>query len=506
MKSRTRAISEVSAMNGTGALFVRGGQEKIRHSVRNRKRILLISTVMSLTLGSSTISAIAGALDCARATSLAEQTVCASAGLRQSDGRLSRLYGRVLSALPQQRVALRAGQLAWLKRRDQCGANADCIDQRYQTRVIELQARLVDAIAYRPDAQDMAALGDLRALVEAERKRDSTFPLDEVIERLRVKTGVASFNNVRVDGRDQATFPTVRPKGVTPDEWKALQASGIDGGGENGTASYLLIDFDGHGSRDLVVDTYSGGTGLFSCINTLRRKGDGFEGNYHRSGGVNLDRDADEDSGQSCLYTLNGRGANQSTDWIRLRGRVYAAYRDSEYGVDNVYLIRPFTVVGELPVLTLQYRYQLSVPAVQKRDDGKTTVTLDSRLHAALTNALRFVDDRSARDAVSRTPLCPIPPDVKGEDREEYYSYGLGHYTYEIVGDMPIKVGGKCYFGRMVDWFGAYGKDGLTAQIWMREPGDAGMDSEQTFTVHGLRTATGTEASIGKLAGDSGTR
>ncbi|WP_244145148.1 lysozyme inhibitor LprI family protein [Paraburkholderia tuberum] len=492
-------------MNDAIASFARGGRGKNRHSVGNGKRRLLISTVMSLVLASSSISAIAAGLDCARATSSAEQTVCTLEGLRQADGRLSHVYGRLLGALPQQRVALRAAQLAWLKARDQCGANADCIDQRYQSRIADLQARLVDAVAYRPDAQDMAALGDLRALVEAERQREPTFPLDKVIEQLRIKTGVTSFDNVGGDGLDRAKFPTVRPKGVTPDEWKALQASGIDGGGENGTASYLLINLDGDGPRDLVIDTYSGGTGLFSCINTLSRKGGRFEGNYQRDGDDSLDGDGDDGTGQSCLYTLNGRGANQSGDWIRLRGRVYAAYRDSEYGVDDVYLIRPLTVVGEVPVLTVRYRYQLSVPVVQKKDDGHKTVTLESRLHTALTNALHSVGDEAARDAGSRTPLCPIPSTVKGDDREEYYSYGPGHYSYEIVGDMPIKVGNKCYLGRMVDWFGDYGKDGLTAEIWMREPGDAGADSEQTFTVHGIRTAIGTEMSIGKMAGDGGT-
>ncbi|WP_321921261.1 hypothetical protein [Paraburkholderia guartelaensis] len=85
----------------------------------------------------------------------------------------------------------------------------------------------------------------------------------------------------------------------------------------------------------------------------VRRKGGRFEGNHQRGGDDSLDGDGDDGTGQSSLYTLNGRGANQSGDWIRLRGRVYAAYRDSAYGVDDVYLIRPLTVVGEVPVSSL---------------------------------------------------------------------------------------------------------------------------------------------------------
>jgi hypothetical protein len=47
-----------------------------------------------------------------------------------------------------------------------------------------------------------------------------------------------------------AHFPTKRPKGVSQDELAALVKSEIDGGGENGHASYTLLDIDGDGKRD----------------------------------------------------------------------------------------------------------------------------------------------------------------------------------------------------------------------------------------------------------------
>lgn len=455
--------------------------------------------VVGMALFASAAHSVAAGIDCARAKRPVEQTVCASSELRQSDERLSRAYARLQRAAPGQREALRAAQLEWLKTRDQCGADPACLDSRYQSRMADLQARLAAVLAYRPDEQDMAALADLRALVEAQRRQDPVFPLEKALAQVRVTLPATTFANVGGDAMEPAKFPTGRPNGVTPDEWKALQASAIDGGGENGNAQYTLVDLDGDGRRDLVIDTYSGGTGLWSLVSVLRRKGNRFEGRYASDDGDKRAAGSDDDgTGQPALYSINGRGANQSADWIVLRGRVYAAYRDSHYGVDDLYLLRPFTVVGEVPKLTVRYRYRLSVPVVQQSEDGRTSKTIDKQLHAALTKALHFVGDERAGDAGADRALCPIPASVEGDERLEYYNYGPGHYSYETVADMPIHVGSECYLGRMVDWFGGYGKEGLSAQLWMRKPG-AQDGSEQTFTVDGVRAAVSIETSLGTL-------
>ncbi|WP_175957777.1 hypothetical protein [Burkholderia sp. BCC0405] len=113
------------------------------------------------------------------------------------------------------------------------------------------------------------------------------------------------------------------------------------------------------------------------------------------------------------------------------------------------------------------------------------------------------MSDSTARDAGSDAPLCPIPPSVQGDDRSEYSSYGPGHYTYEIVGDMAVHVGDTCYIGRLIDWFGDYRKDGLVAQLSMRLPRDES-DREQTFSVNGIRTVTSVATSIEKMTVNSG--
>ncbi|MPV69096.1 hypothetical protein [Burkholderia sp. BE17] len=113
------------------------------------------------------------------------------------------------------------------------------------------------------------------------------------------------------------------------------------------------------------------------------------------------------------------------------------------------------------------------------------------------------MSDSSARDAGSDTPLCPVPPSVQGDDRSEYMSYRPGHYAYEIVRDMPVHVDGTCYISRLVDWFGAYGKDGLMAQMSMRLPRDD-TGHEQTFSVNGVRSVTSVATSIEKMTVNSG--
>ncbi|WP_423763321.1 hypothetical protein [Burkholderia sp. NLJ2] len=79
----------------------------------------------------------------------------------------------------------------------------------------------------------------------------------------------------------------------------------------------------------------------------------------------------------------------------------------------------------------------------------------------------------------------------------------MNHDAYEIVGDMPVHVGGACYIGRLVDWFGDYGKDGLMARMSMCLPRND-TDREQTFGANGVRTVAFVATSIGKMAMNRG--
>ncbi|MBB1624369.1 lysozyme inhibitor LprI family protein [Achromobacter sp. UMC71] len=439
-------------------------------------------------------AAAAAGMDCGQARTPTEKTICADPGLYALDAELGTAYGKLRAAQPQQADALRQTQRGWLKQRDLCRADAACLRARYEARVGALQGQLARAQGYQPDETDRLALADLRQAVDAARPNDPAFALEKALETLSVKAGTTAFSNVRdKDSDDVAHFPAARPDGVTDDEWRALLASGLEIEAEGGNVGYTLMDLDGDGRRDLVIDAYVGGTGLFSDVSAWRRDGARF---------VPSDvGDANGDAGSS-LYTINGRGANQEGTWIRLRDRVYVAYRVGAYGQDRVYLMRPLHRIGDVPTLTVRYRYGMSVPKQQKHENG-TTRTLDDTLHAALTRALTGIDTSQVREAYSgEEPLCPIPDGVSRDDRDSYYSFGAGHYSYEIVGDMAVYVGQRCYIGRVVDWFGSYGKDGLAAQLWIRDPGPDG--KEETFNLTGTRNVIKTDMSIGPVAGDNG--
>ncbi len=77
---------------------------------------------------------------------------------------------------------------------------------------------------------------------------------------------------------------------------------------KNGKVSFTLIDLDGDGKRDLIIDSYVGGTGLFSYTGVLKRGDSAFES-------VNNADSNDDDNFDAgvpgALYSINDRGANQ---------------------------------------------------------------------------------------------------------------------------------------------------------------------------------------------------
>jgi len=355
-------------------------------------------------------------------------------------------------------------------------------------------ACIVDAgAAGVPDKTDMEALDALRQAMETAHRTDPELPYDKAIDSLRIRSGTALFSNEpdKGDGSGLSRFPRKRPDGVSAAEWHTLQASHIEGGGENGRASYMLVDLDGDGQRDLVIDTYTGGTGMYSSISALRQNG----GRFVVPGAPPAPPPEQPDA--SYLYALNGRGGNQAADWIRLRGRVYAAYRDSRYGVDNIYLLRPWHSDGQVPRLVIRYRYAFSVPALQPSQNGQAS-RLSPALHRALTEAAKLAAIQADKPVDGElTPLCPVPADATDEVRDAYSRYGPGHYTFEIVADVPVLVGTECHIGQLRNWYGGYtpGK-GLDAQLCVRKPEELERTEDTCYAAWAPRTVIGITADV----------
>lgn len=443
----------------------------------------------------------AASMNCARAATATEHAICATPSLAELDRELAEAYTRRLAAHgpsdAQAGNAVRQAQRAWLKARNRCGSDVSCLRGAYEERTAELKTFAAQADVYQPDEIDRLAADDLRAAIAAQRQKGPELPLETALEAFRIPPAqVTRFaSDSGLERTTASLLPAQRPAGVSEDEWRALRASRIEVDAEGGNVSYTLVDLDGDGQRDLIVDAYAGGTGLFSYVSTLRRVGDAFQAaGGKRSEGVD----------NAYVYSLNGRGANQDGTWIRLRDRTYAAYRVGYYGVDTVYLLRALQPVGDVPAVTVHYDYDLQLPRVQARDDGSAPVTLSNRLHRDLMAALPNVRlAQGERPTAGNPPLCPIPAGTPEDERAAYQGLGPGHYTFEIVADFPVYLDGVCHLGRLIDQFGAYYTEegGLLAQYQVARPGT---DESTTYEVRGKRRATDVSTSVTAVQGDNG--
>ncbi|MHA3736542.1 lysozyme inhibitor LprI family protein [Pseudomonas sp. Eth.TT006] len=432
--------------------------------------------------------AMANGMDCEKAASAVENAVCADKRLYALDVQMGSAYRELMKISGEGQPELKRTQRLWLKARNQCDADIACLEQSYRDRLKLLQSQQMDAMAHRPTGIDQQVVEDLqRSIQKASEGGNREVAVERVLASLIIDSGETSFSgDVDNDNPSELThFPATIPKDVSADEWKALTATGIDAAAETGQTAYSLLDMDGDGQRDLIVQTYAGGTGMFTYVETWRRDGDRF-----------VKRSPEP---ESALFYTNDRGANQSVYWIKARGNIYVAYRNGAYGVDHIYLLNPLEINREVPTVTVRYRYSLNVPSTQHKDDGTSTFELQPDLRLTLNQAITKANEaQTDRVNTQHTPLCPIPATGAGEN--DYYSYGPVHYSVEDVFDLSVFIGNDCYIGKLVDWFGSYDeKKGLFAQLALRRPDT---DAEgRSYEVNARRQVIEVSTSIGKADG-----
>ena len=406
----------------------------------------------------------AAGFECVGVDMPAERAVCRDDVLRDLDLQLNAAYQVRLRNMTAQQAQWRASQRAWLKTRNACDADTVCLAQRYRERISVLQ--------YRADAVDRRALLQLQQAIEQRARQAPESALEQALQALAIERGTTTFSNApgADDPGGQAVFPRRRPAGVTGDEWRALLRTRIEADAEHGSVSYMLLDVDGDGQRDLVVDAYVGGTGLFNYVYVLPRRDSRFAGE------VGIDAMLWD---VQSLYSLNGRGSHQFAYWVRLQGRVYAAWVNGQYGRDRVYLLNPLYPSGKVPNLSVRYAYELAVTGRQPASQGDAPLPLEPDEHRALTQALTaFADGTLHGPWNGEAPLCPTS--AGGEEGV----LDVSHYSIEVVGDVQVWLRGECRPGRFIDWFGSYGRDGLYAQLLTRPPGQ---NEARTYEVQGRR-------------------
>ena len=88
-------------------------------------------------------------MDCAKAKSAAEQTICKNYALGQAEARMATLYGIATSLVAMgQRGDMQGAQRDWLQTRENCGDRVGCLTTAYAMRIKDLNATIA-AIAAR---------------------------------------------------------------------------------------------------------------------------------------------------------------------------------------------------------------------------------------------------------------------------------------------------------------------------------------------------------------------
>lgn len=314
-----------------------------------------------------------------------------------------------------------------------------------------------------PAAADAAVL--LKA-IQAHAAQDKEFALENALRAFEAP-GVVQIGTQRQNESDdaQCVWPARKPAAVTDDEWQALRRSVVPQPGELGCSTYLLMDMDEDGRRDLLQRTYVGGTGLFTEYSALKRVGRRFVAPTQRQ---TQGDQANEGTGPE-LFSTNDRGANQWYHLIKLQGRFYVAYVEGSFGRDHVALLRPTEQPAGVAAITVDYRYQFSVP--RRQTFGPEGQARKLELRPALQSTLEAALARHVGAPRAQTPLpaCPAPAGASEEEAARYAGFGPVHYSMETAADFPFHWQGHCHIAQLNTWFGRYDrKSGLFNQLRVR--------------------------------------
>ena len=111
------------------------------------------AAVAVLAIGTPTVTFAAdyAPINCAKAASAAERTICRSYALGQAEARMATLYGIDMSLVAMgQRGDIGDAQRQWLKTREACGANVACLTKAYNSRINQLNEVITGIASHGP--------------------------------------------------------------------------------------------------------------------------------------------------------------------------------------------------------------------------------------------------------------------------------------------------------------------------------------------------------------------
>lgn len=345
---------------------------------------------------------------------------------------------------------------------------------------------------------DQQALQQLNTILTGLQQDNAEFLLssvDKALNQLQISAGVTKFT---LNYDSEAPLSRNRPSSdITPDEWQAfLRTNLLTAAGEARKADFMLIDLDGDGKRDLIIESYIGGTGLFSYTGVLKRGKDKFYS-------INRDPQADEFI-PGGFFSLNGRGADQHAWWIMLQGQVYALWMNGSFGVDRFYLLRPFSGLEEQPVVSVHYHYDLKLQGIW-HDDGLAQTEQEQQQLLQTVNLLtEQLQSATGDEGLSKQAICPVPEGTDSKQSEAYYYGRPLHYSLELVNRIPVWMNSKCYVGTVAGYFGRYdSKEGIALELAIDSPRQ-NEDNSGGYTFSGLRQVISVTTDRAARTGDNG--
>lgn len=115
------------------------------HIVREASNLTLYVELVNPTVSAQAVATSSPSFDCSKASTVVEGSICANNNLSDLDIQLSGAYKKARS-VSSDPAALRNEQLAWMKSRNSCGANVDCLTQSYLLRLSELGSGASDNV------------------------------------------------------------------------------------------------------------------------------------------------------------------------------------------------------------------------------------------------------------------------------------------------------------------------------------------------------------------------
>jgi uncharacterized protein len=115
-------------------------------------RLVSLALAATLALGAAAALSLPGeasaaSFDCRRAGTATERTICANLGLNDRDVRMAQLYDIVRHLVPMgTRGAIMDRQSVWLRERNRCGGDRNCIGRAYDRRIGELNRVLEERV------------------------------------------------------------------------------------------------------------------------------------------------------------------------------------------------------------------------------------------------------------------------------------------------------------------------------------------------------------------------